>query len=61
MYSVFTPLFYATHPVQVILDKNPRLRSVVNKVGTIENEWRVFDMEVLASRCGARAAGRPAW
>ena len=34
---------------QVILDKNPRLQTVVNKVGSIENEWRVFNMEVLAS------------
>lgn len=32
----------------VLLDKNPGLRTVVNKVGTITNEFRVFDMEVLA-------------
>lgn len=33
---------------QVILDKNPAIRTVVNKVGSIENEFRVFDMEILA-------------
>ena len=33
---------------QVILDKNSRLRSVVNKVESISNELRVFPMEVLA-------------
>ena len=33
---------------QVLLDKNPKLRTVVNKVGSITNEWRVFPMEVLA-------------
>ncbi|KAL4854364.1 tRNA (guanine(37)-N1)-methyltransferase [Chlorella vulgaris] len=33
---------------QVILDKNPRLKSVVNKVASIENEFRVFPMELLA-------------
>lgn len=33
---------------EVLLDKNPHLRTVVNKVGEIENEFRVSDMEVLA-------------
>lgn len=33
---------------QVILDKNPRLKSVVNKLASIENEFRVFPMELLA-------------
>lgn len=31
---------------QVIVDKNPHITTVVNKVGTIENEYRVFNMEV---------------
>ncbi|RSH93199.1 tRNA(m(1)G37)methyltransferase [Saitozyma podzolica] len=33
---------------QVILDKNPKLRTVVNKLNTIHAEYRYFDMEVLA-------------
>ncbi|GAB5357597.1 hypothetical protein AAMO2058_000387900 [Amorphochlora amoebiformis] len=33
---------------QVILDKNPNLATVVNKVGVISNQYRVFDMEILA-------------
>jgi tRNA (guanine37-N1)-methyltransferase len=33
---------------QVILDKNPRLRTVVNKTSSISNKFRVFPMELLA-------------
>ncbi|XP_002735219.2 tRNA (guanine(37)-N(1))-methyltransferase-like [Saccoglossus kowalevskii] len=33
---------------QVILDKNPGLKMVVNKVNTIDNEFRFFQMELMA-------------
>ena len=33
---------------QVILDKNPKIKTVVTKIGEIENAFRVFDMEVIA-------------
>jgi len=33
---------------QVILDKTPRARTVVNKLDTIDSEFRVFAMELLA-------------
>ncbi|XP_070576776.1 LOW QUALITY PROTEIN: tRNA (guanine(37)-N(1))-methyltransferase-like [Ptychodera flava] len=33
---------------QVILDKNPGIKMVVNKVNTIDNEFRFFEMEVMA-------------
>jgi tRNA (guanine37-N1)-methyltransferase len=32
----------------VILDKHPHLKTVVNKTGNIETEFRVFPMEVIA-------------
>lgn len=40
---------------QVLMDKNPRLKTVINKLGTIENEFRVFDMEVLAGEDNTEA------
>lgn len=33
---------------QVILDKDRRVRTVVNKLDVIQNQFRVFDMELLA-------------
>ena len=33
---------------QLILDKNPSLATVVNKVGKIDNIYRTYDMEILA-------------
>lgn len=33
---------------KVILDKNPCLRTVVTKIGSLSNEFRTFDMEVIA-------------
>ncbi|TIA91101.1 hypothetical protein E3P99_01256 [Wallemia hederae] len=32
----------------VILDKNPHIKTVVNKLDTIDNQFRVFPMELLA-------------
>ena len=33
---------------QVILDKNPNIRTVVNKLATIDEKFRFFHMELLA-------------
>ncbi|KAJ7195552.1 hypothetical protein B0H12DRAFT_1169333 [Mycena haematopus] len=33
---------------QIILDKNPQIRTVVNKLNTIHNQFRFFNMELLA-------------
>jgi tRNA (guanine37-N1)-methyltransferase len=37
---------------KVLLDKNTTLKTVVNKVGTIANEYRTFQMQVLAGYAG---------
>ena len=36
--------------MQVILDKNPSIKTVVNKVGNIENAYRVLPLEVVAGK-----------
>eukprot|EP01034_Spumella_vulgaris_P027258 gene27258-33952_t len=33
---------------QVLLDKNPSIKTIVNKTGSIETEYRTFPMELLA-------------
>ena len=35
---------------QLILDKNPSIRTVVNKVSKIDNVYRTYEMEVLAGK-----------
>lgn len=40
---------------QVILEKTPRVRTVVNKLDTIDTEFRVFAMELLAGEPEFRA------
>lgn len=45
--SYFTPIRFLIG--QLILDKNPQLNKVVNKLKTINSKFRTFNMEVLAS------------
>lgn len=33
---------------QILIDKNPSIKTVVNKVGIVENEYRLMEYEVLA-------------
>lgn len=35
---------------RVVLDKNPSIKTVVTKIGMLSNEFRTFDMEVIAGR-----------
>ena len=35
---------------KVILDKNPHIKTVVTKIGALSNEFRTFDMEIIATR-----------
>jgi len=35
---------------KIVLDKNPNLLTIVNKVGTLKNEFRTFTMEVIAGK-----------
>lgn len=35
---------------QVLIDKNPHIKTVVNKIGNIETEFRTFPMEVIAGK-----------
>lgn len=39
----------------MLLDKNPHVRTVVNKVGAIQSEFRVFPMELLAGEHSTQA------
>ena len=36
---------------QIILDKNPKLKTIVNKIGQIESEYRTFRMDVCHTIC----------
>jgi Met-10+ like-protein len=42
--------FAISADVQMRVQKNPGIETVVNKVDTIDNEFRFFNMEVLAGR-----------
>lgn len=35
---------------QIVLDRNPCIKTVVTKIGALSNEFRTFDMEVIAGR-----------
>ena len=39
---------FATHVIQVLIDKNPQIKTVVNKMSNIDTTFRFFRMEVLA-------------
>jgi len=40
---------------EVILDKNPHIKTVVTKVGMLSNEFRTFQMEIISSRDGCKS------
>ena len=40
---------------QVIIDKNKHINVVVTKVGTLSNEFRTFDMEIIGARTADRS------
>jgi tRNA G37 N-methylase Trm5 len=41
-------LFFFLHVRQVLIDKNPQIKTVVNKMTSIDTTFRFFRMEVLA-------------
>jgi tRNA (guanine37-N1)-methyltransferase len=47
---------------KVLLDKNtPRIRTVVNKLGSIDNKYRTFGMEVIAGSDGSNGKDGESW
>jgi hypothetical protein len=40
---------------EVILDKNPHIKTVVTKVGMLSNEFRTFQMGIISSRDGCKS------
>jgi len=40
---------------QVIIDKNPHIDTVITKIGTLANEFRTFEKEVIACRNGKKS------